>query len=108
MTTFQQQIQVEDVSGTDWVEFRFDYNPTNLALVCQICGNVWARMIVGRQPQVFSPVSHICRACGGGMLSNLHLEYRFFHIPDELLLREMEIFYATNGKAAQYSSSVYI
>lgn len=88
-----------------WLEFKFDYNPHPLTLVCQSCGQAWAWMIPDGATKGFAPVNHLCADCGGGDFASLNLEYRYFEIPDGMLVRECEL-WSQHGD--RYAGTVYV
>lgn len=79
------------IGGSFEVEYthKFDYHAPSLALVCQSCGRYWAQMVTGARHWV--PIQHQCAGCGDGTFASLHLLYREFTIPDDLLIREIEL-----------------
>lgn len=76
------------------VEGRFSYlwdsAPSSLVVVCQQCGEVWARLLA-EGAQDYEPVCHLCEGCGSGIFSTLLCAYRDYDLPRELWEREVEL-----------------
>lgn len=108
MKEFHQRITIGELSGRGVLIYKFEHTPTNLAVVCQSCGSLWCKMeIETNERNGWSPISHLCEACGGGMLSSLLCEYRESSVPDELLLRELALYYESKERN-KYAGSIYV
>jgi hypothetical protein len=89
--------------AVSWLEYFSDVVPPGVVFVCHLCGEAWMWM----EPERFSgytSVTHCCAACGNGSLSTIDLAYREFGIPDELLVREVEL---RSTKPCNFRGTIY-
>lgn len=81
-----QLCQAASIGSLDYI---FEHIPTSLVLVCQHCGELWARLITEGAEYDFEPIAHLCSDCGGGSLLALDFEYRVYTFSPELYSREL-------------------
>ena len=65
-------------------------SPDSYAIVCPLCGDAWGH--IHSSPFTgYTPVSHLCAACGDGQFKNLIFHYNDFSLPIPAMCREFQL-----------------